>query len=190
MRQRWADVRLGRGLLFLARVILVGWLVHVAQGERVIAVLGGARQWLPFIIAFELALLMTDLFAIRILLGDKRHCVSPSAWTRAMTLAYAASICLPLGRAAGEGVRAATLERCGVSSKAAISACVRLQASALLGNAAISMIGLAALATLAGPSRIFGAALLETRCSAPGCPASCSGACTAHASPDGSSHVF
>jgi len=102
MRQRWADVRLGRGLLFLAGVILVGWLVHVAQGERVIAVLGGARQWLPFIIAFELALLMTDLFAIRILLGDKRHCVSPSAWTRRVrrTISFVPS---PHRRAARSG---------------------------------------------------------------------------------------
>jgi len=98
------------------------------------------------VVALEAAFVSTDVIAIRALLGPAAASVPLSTWVRATCLAYASTILLPTGRAAGEAARAATLAP-AVGVGRAAAACARLQASILLGNTVISLIGVASMAT-------------------------------------------
>jgi len=152
-------IRVGRGLLFAAGLAIVVWLIHIVRGQRIVVLFHEAGRWVPLVALLELAIVGTDFLSIRALLGDARAKVSPLIWVRATALAYASSIFLPLGRAAGEAVRAANLQG-SLGAAFAVRQCARLQACALVGNAAISLFGIAVTFHALKSQMIFGAALL------------------------------
>ncbi len=133
---------LGSVLAFAAGVGLVGWLVRSAGVSNVLHVLARAGRWLPLIVLLEVAMVSFDALAVRGLLGRAGQRVGALRWIRSTANAYASMILLPAGRATGEVARAATLMG-EAGLRHATAASTRLQASALLANAVISVAGAA-----------------------------------------------
>ena len=131
-------VLLGRALVLCVGVALAGYFVKAAGPSHVLSVLVEAGRFLPFIVLLEMGVVTTDIIAARGLLGGAVRSITTRAWIRACALAYASSILLPAGRAAGETVRAATLSG-SVGAGTAVTACARLQSCVLVSNAAISL---------------------------------------------------
>ncbi len=138
------SVRTAARLALLAGgIVLVSWLVSSAGYSRVGDAFRDAGPSLPFVVALELLIVMTDAAAARTLLGDAAGSVRASTWMRSMALAYAAGIVLPAGRAAGEGARASVLGA-DIGLVRAAAACSRVQTAALFGTAAASLVAAAA----------------------------------------------
>lgn len=115
----------------------VAWLVaRAGPGElwRAIAVAG---PFFPAIVACELAIAFGDFFAIRALVGKP---LPLATWLGSTAAAFASSLLLPAGRAAGEALRAAVLAP-HVGLARAAAACSRMQACALAANALVSLTG-------------------------------------------------
>jgi uncharacterized membrane protein YbhN (UPF0104 family) len=149
--------RLVRLALLAAGLALVAWLVRSAGAEQVLAALERAGPWLPLVVLLEAMMPVTDFVASRALVGVAAP-VAPSSWVRASCLAYASSILLPAGRAAGEATRAATLApTIGVAR--ATAACTRLQAAVLLANGVASAV-IMALVLAGRETELLAAALL------------------------------
>jgi hypothetical protein len=143
-----------------AGIALVAWFVHDAGTQSVLAVMDRAIRWLPVIVLLEAVILVTDFWASRALVGGARTRVAPALWLRATTLAYASSILLPAGRAAGEATRAATLSP-ALGWGHASAVCTRLQAAVLFANAIASTTIALTIATLGPPAaRVLPWALL------------------------------
>ncbi len=134
-------------VLLLAGLALTVWLIGQAGPAAILRVLRNTARWLPIIVGLEMAMAVCDAVAVRTLLGATGAQVPPRGWVRSTGLAYGACILLPAGRLTGEAVRAAVLAT-SVGLARATLACAHLQASALAGNAVISLVGLAVLATL------------------------------------------
>jgi len=148
----------GKVLLFGGGLAFAGWLIFSAGAESVARTIAAAGGWLPLVILLEMGIVVTDFFGARALLGASAASISTGTWARAIGLAYASSIILPAGRAAGEAVRAATLAPT-VGLSTATGACSRLQACVLVGNAALSLIAGAVVWSL-HVSPVLAAALL------------------------------
>jgi uncharacterized membrane protein YbhN (UPF0104 family) len=131
--------RIGRILLFGGGLALTGWLIRSAGLDRVASALHAAGPWLPAILLLEIGIVATDMFAARALLGDAMGSVPGITWARSAMLAYASTIVLPAGRAAGEAVRTTTLAP-AIGFGRATGVCSRLQACVLASNAAISFV--------------------------------------------------
>jgi len=139
-RRDMVRVALGRGALLLAGLALAAWLVGAAGYRAVWHVLEPAGRWLPVVVLCEVLLILLDVAAIRVLLGEAARAVAFRTWLRSTTLAYTSMVFLPAGRATGEIVRAATLAP-DVGAARASGACTRLQACALAGGTVISAVG-------------------------------------------------
>jgi hypothetical protein len=148
----------GKVLLFGAGAALAVWLITSAGAGAVAGVLEHAGGWLPLVILLEMLIVTTDFFGVKALLGEAAARVPLATWTRAIGLAYASSIVLPAGRAAGEAVRAATLAP-ALGAGRATTACSRLQAAVLVGNAALSMVAGVVIA-VRGVSALLATAIL------------------------------
>jgi uncharacterized membrane protein YbhN (UPF0104 family) len=131
--------RISRLALFAGGLALTAWLINAAGLDRVLAAIREAGPWLPAVLLLEIGLVATDMFAARALLGDAMSSVSPVTWMRSAMLAYASTVVLPAGRAAGEAVRATTLAP-AIGFGRATGVCSRLQACVLASNAAISFV--------------------------------------------------
>jgi hypothetical protein len=127
----------GRILLAAAGFAIIAFLVRSAGPERVLHVLLDTARWFPLIAALEVTQTATDIFAVRMLLGDARRNVPLSAWVRSSAVAYAMMTLLPAGRAAGEVGRAAILAKY-VGTPPAANASARLSVAFLSGNAVAS----------------------------------------------------
>ena len=130
--------RIVRLALLAAGILLIAWLVRSAGTDQVLAAMVRAGPWLPLVVLLEATMPFADFVASRALVGARAP-VPPSSWLRASSLAYASSILLPAGRAAGEATRAATLTP-AIGLARATGACTRLQAAALLANAVVSAV--------------------------------------------------
>ena len=151
--------RLLRLAAFAAGVALVAWLVRDAGLRSVVDVMDHAARALPIVVLLEGVIVASDFWASRALVGDAATRVPTTLWMRATALAYASSMMLPAGRAAGEATRAATLSSAlGLGSASA--ACTRLQAVALFANAIVSTALALALALDASAPRILSWALI------------------------------
>jgi uncharacterized membrane protein YbhN (UPF0104 family) len=131
--------RIGRIVLFCGGLALTAWLIKAAGLDRVVAAVGQAGPWLPAVLLLEIGIVTCDMTAARALLGDAMGSIPLATWVRSVTLAYASTIVLPAGRAAGEAVRATTLAPT-IGFGRATSVCSRLQACVLASNAAISFV--------------------------------------------------
>jgi hypothetical protein len=137
-------------VLAIAGLILLAVLVRNVGLQRVLGVLHDARTLFPLVAALEVCIAIADVFAAGTLLGKSSRAVVASAWLRSTLSAYAATILLPAGRAAGEAARAIVLSR-SVGAARATAACSHLQSCALLANAAMSIIcALAVIGSQAG----------------------------------------
>jgi uncharacterized membrane protein YbhN (UPF0104 family) len=113
---------------------------------------------LPIVVLIEIGLVGIDVVSVRVLVGDAKNEVPARTWIRGAVLAYASSVLLPTGRAAGEAVRAAVLAPVlGITR--ATRACGSLQACALVANAAISLVGASVAWSPGGPGRVLTLAL-------------------------------
>jgi hypothetical protein len=128
--------------LFVGGLAVAVFLIVSVGAGRVAAVLRSAGGWLPLVALLEIVFVSFDVWAARVLLGAAASAVTGATWVRASLLAYAGTILLPTGKAAGETVRAATLAG-EVGAAGAAGACARLQAASLVGNAVISVVGAA-----------------------------------------------
>ncbi len=127
-----------RVLLGLGGLALVAYLVRDAGPARVAGVLLQAGSWLPLILAFELAQITCDVFAIRSILGRTAWGEIPvGAIARSGALSYAMMVLLPAGRAAGEVARATILSKYLGMPRAA-GASTKLQAAYLSANGLLS----------------------------------------------------
>jgi len=139
----------GRILLAVAGFSIIAFLVRSAGPDRVLHVLLDTARWLPLIAALELTQTATDIFAVRMLLGDGRRSVPLSAWIRSSAVAYAMMTLLPAGRAAGEVGRATILAKY-VGTPPAANASARLSVAFLSGNAVASAAAFVAVASWIG----------------------------------------
>ena len=135
-RRRLAQ--LGRVLLLVGGLAVMVWLVRAAGTEKVLDVLRHAGGWVPVVIVLEALFVTPDVVGARILLGSGAKRASLATWARATALAYASTVLLPTGRAAGEAARAATFAS-DVGAARAAGASTRLQAAVLLANMAFSL---------------------------------------------------
>jgi hypothetical protein len=145
---------LKRQMLRVGRPLIVGlgltaYFVHRAGTERTLQVVWDASGWLPLLLVLQGAIVALDALALRCLVGDAERRPPLRTWVRASALANACAVFLPVGRAAGEALRAASLAPTIGTARAA-SAGVRLQACSLFGTS--TACGLAALVTMmSGP---------------------------------------
>ncbi len=131
--------RVGRIVLFAGGLALTAWLVNAAGLSRVATALREAGPWLPVVLFLEMGLVATDMLAARELLGDAMASIAPTTWVRSAMLAYASTVVLPAGRAAGEAVRTTALAP-AIGFGRAAGVCSRLQACVLASNAGISFV--------------------------------------------------
>ena len=140
-----------RPVSLVAGLGIAAFVVHQVGVDAVLGVLRAAGLWLPLVALLEVGFVTTDLLALRLLLGDRARSITRQRWVRSTVIAYASTILLPTGRAAGEASRAAVLsEDLGVA--VAASTCARLQAVFLAGNGAISLL-IAGVLLRGAPSR-------------------------------------
>jgi uncharacterized membrane protein YbhN (UPF0104 family) len=149
---------IGRILLFGGGLALTAWLINSAGLERVLEAVREAGPWLPAVLLLEIGIVATDMFAARALLGDAMTSVPPTTWLRSAMLAYASTVVLPAGRAAGEAVRTTTLAP-AIGFGRATGVCSRLQACVLASNAGISFV-IAAVVFSRHASNVLALALL------------------------------
>jgi hypothetical protein len=131
--------RIARPFLLVAGIGFAGFLVWRVGPGRVLGVLRDAGAWLPLVALLEMGFVATDIVGLRFLLGEHAKGISRTSWARSTALAYASTILLPTGRAAGEATRAAVLS-VDVGVPVAAGVCARLQAAVLVANAVISVL--------------------------------------------------
>jgi len=139
-----------RGLVALAGLALVVYLVRAAGPHRVALVMWQARALLPVIVALELVQLTSDLVSLRLLLGDRSAQLPAATWVRSSAVAYAMMVLVPAGRAAGEVARATLVARY-VGAPAAATAGTELQSSYVFASGLASAIECAVAASVIGP---------------------------------------
>ena len=98
-----------------------------------------AGPWFPAVLLLEMGIVATDMVAARALLGEAMGSIPGVTWVRSAMLAYASTVVLPAGRAAGEAVRTTTLAP-AIGFGRATGVCSRLQACVLASNAGISFV--------------------------------------------------
>ena len=86
-----------------------------------------------------MGIVATDMVAARSLLGEAMGSIPLVTWVRSAMLAYASTVVLPAGRAAGEAVRTTALAPT-IGFGRATGVCSRLQACVLASNAGISLV--------------------------------------------------
>lgn len=127
----------GRWLLLVLGVAAVVILVRESGPERVLEVILDSAAYLPLILGLEIAWISMDVFALRHLYGERGRHIPFSAWLRSASVAYGVMVLLPAGRAGGEVMRAAQLNRyVGMLS---VTGAAQLQGSTLFANAVISI---------------------------------------------------
>jgi hypothetical protein len=137
-----ALARYGRIALFVLGVGLAVFLVRGVGIERVGTVLADAKGYVPLIFVLEILIVVTDVLALRALLGPAVSRVPGSVWIRSSAIAYASSVLLPAGRAVGEAMRVRALAP-ELGAPRATGAASRLQIGTLYANALISLVILA-----------------------------------------------
>lgn len=127
----------GRWILLCFGIAAVFYLVREAGADKVIEVISQAGPYLPIIVLLEISWVSMDIWALRILYGEDAKKVPFLDWIRSATVAYGVMILLPAGRAGGEVMRAAMLNKhVGMRS---VAGAAQLQGATLLGNTLISI---------------------------------------------------
>jgi Lysylphosphatidylglycerol synthase TM region len=138
-----------RVFLAIMGVSVIVVLVRAAGTERVLAVLWQARAWLPVIVTLELMQALSDVLALRVLLGARTARITTPTWVRSSALAYSMMVLVPAGRAAGEVARVALLSR-HVGAATAARASTQLQSAYVLAIGSLSAIEGAVVASRLG----------------------------------------
>lgn len=127
-----------RWALLVGGVAFIGYLVHKEGPRQVADALIAAGPYIPLIIAFEAAILVTDTLAFAAILGpERRRVVTAKGWLRSSCVSFLCLTLLPAGRTASEVARATVVARyTGAFRSAAAGA--ELQAAALIADGLIS----------------------------------------------------
>lgn len=151
---RWARP-VGRALLAVIGLAIVVVLVRAAGPRRVAQVLLQAGPWMPSIAALELVQILSDVVALRLILGDAARRIPAGTWIRSSAVSYAMMVLLPAGRAAGEVARGALFaHHIGVPSATACG--TQLQASYVSAIGLLSLAEFITVASQPGPRSSLG----------------------------------
>lgn len=148
LKHTWRFV--GRALLAIAGLGLVGLLMRSAGPARVGHVLWDARGWLPVLLALETCQPLGDFIALRQLLGSRRSDVPALTWLRSSAIAYSMMTLLPAGRGAAEIARASILAK-HLGAPDAARASIRLQSAYAFAIALFALTECAVVAAQPGP---------------------------------------
>lgn len=129
--------RIVRGLLLLAGVLGVGYLVVETGPERVWSTLIAGAWTLPFVMIFDGSYFVCEALAHRAVLGAQSSAIPTRVFVRATMLVYVVASLLPLGRAGGEVARAAAFAPF-VGTGRATAAGTNVQVAVFVGNTFIS----------------------------------------------------
>jgi uncharacterized membrane protein YbhN (UPF0104 family) len=134
-RRRRALLHAGFALVGAAAIALLVRSVGVAA---LVSALRASARWLPLLFALELGRAALETYATWSLSARVRDRVRLPDLVRVHVIAYAVSMIMPAGRAAGEAMKAALLARSlGAPEAAAIAA--GNQSAALLGGALVAL---------------------------------------------------
>jgi hypothetical protein len=130
--------RVTRPLAVVLGLALSYYFVQRAGVDRTLALVRAGGIWVPLLVVFQVLVVFTDVLALHALVTDGGTSTAPrvprQTWFRASAVAYACSMFLPAGRAAGEALRAAALAKT-IGAPRAVGAGARLQACSLFGTA-------------------------------------------------------
>jgi hypothetical protein len=144
----------GRIVLLLGGIGFIGYLVYKTGPRQVAGVLLDAGPYIPLIILFEAAMLVTDSVAFSAILGPRSKNVSVRGWVRSSCVSFLCIAFLPAGRTASEVARATILAQYTGAFRSA-TAGAEMQAAALIGDGLISgAVGLGIYAMLGSEGKL------------------------------------
>lgn len=117
----------------LAATAVLGLTVWAVGARAVLDGVGTSIHIVPLLAGLEAVMLTCSTFALRALYGDSGPRIPARQWVRAGTAGYALGLVLPMGRSAGEALRAVLLGRNVGGPRAAVAA-VQMQGVTLLSN--------------------------------------------------------
>ncbi len=127
----------GRLTLLVGGVGFIVYLVYKAGPRQVAGALLDAGPYIPLILLFEAAILLTDTAAFASILGERSKAISAKGWLRSSCASFICLALLPAGRTASEVARAAIVAQYTGSFRSA-TAGAELQAAALIADGLIS----------------------------------------------------
>ena len=127
----------GRLALLAGGIAFIAYLVHKAGPRQVASALVDAGPYIPIIILFEAAMLVTDSAAFAFILGARSKAISMKGWVRSSCASFICLALLPAGRTASEVARAAIVAQYTGAFRSA-TAGAELQAAALIADGLIS----------------------------------------------------
>jgi len=148
-------VRLAGALLGTAVLAVTVW---AAGARAVLAGLGNSVHALPALALLEAVMVACSTLALRALYGASASAVPFRQWLRVGAAGYAVGLVVPMGRGAGEALRAVLLSRATGGARAAVAA-VQMQGVVLLSTTVITVPILAATLALLGPGATAGLVL-------------------------------
>ncbi|HUJ60158.1 MAG TPA: lysylphosphatidylglycerol synthase domain-containing protein [Kofleriaceae bacterium] len=141
----------GRVALVTCAIAGVALILRRLGIEDVGRALAGAAPYFPLIVVLEAGVLTCTMCGLRSLYGEAGAGVPLRQYVRAGLVGYALMGLVPAGRTVAEGARASMLAR-WVGAGRAGAAAARLQAAALIANAAISIPATIAVLVVIGPT--------------------------------------
>jgi len=132
--------------------------VWAAGAQAVLQRLGASAHALPALAALEAVMVACSTLALRALYGPIASRVSVRQWLRVGAAGYAVGLVFPMGRGAGEALRAVLLRRAAGGARAAVAA-VQMQGVVLLATAVSVVPLLLATLVLLGPGLAAGLVL-------------------------------
>lgn len=128
-----------RPYLFLLGVLLLGYLLHRAGPQRVLATAREGLRFLPLLALCQAAFYLLESLGQRCLLARDASKVPTSVFLRTTAAAYVASVLVPVGRASAEAVRVGAYSRY-VGGARALAASTGFQVPALGGTAVLGLV--------------------------------------------------
>jgi hypothetical protein len=135
-----ALIRSPLGRIFAGAVgfAVLAFQVRRSGTDAVLAAVARSPGLFPVVVALEAGVAGCEVWALYHLYGAERRKVPIGQLVRSGLISYSVMCMVPMGRAVAEATRAAMLSRYVGGARAAAAA-ARMQAMALLGNAAISL---------------------------------------------------
>ncbi|MGB0680728.1 MAG: hypothetical protein ACPGUV_13830, partial [Polyangiales bacterium] len=128
-----------RFALAVVGVALLAAVVRHSEPERIATALQQALPWLVPVLLLEAGHIGTEVWTTRLLLGKRALRIAGWPMWRIHFMAYALVIVMPLGRAAGEALKA-TLLAPQVRGVRAATMATTMQAVMLVANAVASLV--------------------------------------------------
>jgi hypothetical protein len=126
-----------RIVLLVGGIGFIAYLVHKAGPRQVADALVDAGPYIPIIILFEAAMLVTDSAAFASILGARSKSITMKGWVRSSCASFICLALLPAGRTASEVARATIVAQYTGAFRSA-TAGAELQAAALIADGLIS----------------------------------------------------